>query len=165
MAKKRKVQPIPKGYPPLSPYLCVDGAGRAIEFYKKAFGAKERMRMPGPEGRIGHAELEIGESLIMIGDPRADRGAPPSPREKAGPVSFMLYVKDVDAVYERALRLGATAVTPPENRFYGDRNGMVRDPFGIQWTLGTHIEDVSPKDVARRAREAAAQAQGTSTPG
>jgi PhnB protein len=150
-AKKKKVDPIPKGYPRLMAYLMIPGASKAIEFYTKVLGAKERMRMPGPDGTIGHAELQFGDSVLMLADffPGMGVGTPES--LKGTTVSFMYYVKDVDAAFKRAVDGGAKPVFPPVDKFYGDRMGCVTDPFGHVWTLGTHIEDVPPKEMAKRA--------------
>jgi PhnB protein len=146
-----KVKPIPAGYPRVTPYLCVDGASAAIEFYTAVLGATERMRIPSPGGRIGHAELEIGDSLIMLADehPEMDvRG----PRSIGGtPVTVSVYVEDVDRVFERALQAGARALRPVQDQFYGDRSGRFEDPFGHRWSVATHIEDVPPDEMARRA--------------
>jgi PhnB protein len=146
-----KVKPAPDDYPRVTPYLCVDGANAAIEFYTTVLGATERMRIPSPGGRIGHAELEIGDSLIMLSDehPEMDvRG----PRSIGGtPVTLSLYVEDVDRVFERALQAGARALRPVQDQFYGDRSGQFEDPFGHRWNVATHIEDVPPDEMARRA--------------
>jgi len=146
-----KVKPIPEGYPRVTPYLCVDGANAAIEFYVKVLGAKERMRMPAPGGKVGHAELEIGDSLIMLADefPEMDiRG----PKSIGGtPVTVSVYVEDVDRVFERAVQSGAKALRPVENQFYGDRSGQFVDPFGHRWSVATHVEDVAPDEMAKRA--------------
>jgi PhnB protein len=147
------VQPIPEGYPRLTPYLCVDGAARAIEFYTAVLGATEKMRMPGPDGRIGHAELTIGDSLIMLADEYPDMGFLSPGRIGGTPVTLHLYVGDVDAVFEKALAAGAKALRPVENQFYGDRSGQFEDLFGHRWNVATHVEDVDPKDMARRAEE------------
>jgi PhnB protein len=147
-------KPIPDGYPQVTPYLCIDGASEAIEFYGRVFGATERTRMPGPEGRIGHAELQIGDSLIMLSDEYPDMGAL-SPKAVGGtPVTMSVYTEDVDAVFDRALEEGATALRPVENQFYGDRAGQFEDPFGYRWSVATHIEDVPPDEMARRAEAA-----------
>jgi PhnB protein len=153
-AAKKKVQPIPKNYPVLTPYLCIKGAAQAIEFYKKAFGAKERMRMPAPGGMIGHAELEIGPSLFMLSDefPHGGTGSPTSLNGTTA--TMMVYVKDVDAVFAKATEAGATVVKPVQNMFYGDRSGSLKDPFGHHWMVATHIEDVSPKEMMKRSKEA-----------
>lgn len=152
-------KPIPDGYPQVTPYLVVDGADAAIRFYTEVFGARERMRMGGapgdPPDKVGHAELEIGSGLIMLADEFPDMGAV-GPRSIGGtPVSISVYVDDVDAVFARALEAGATALRPVQDQFYGDRQGHFEDPFGHRWSVATHIEDVSPEEMARRAREAA----------
>jgi PhnB protein len=152
------VKPIPEGYPRVIPYLSIDGATAAIDFYKNVFGAKERVRMPAPEGKIGHAELELGDSVIMLADVFPGMGAP-SPKTLGGtPVSIMVYVEDVDTVFDRALKAGAKAERPVENQFYGDRAGQFEDPFGHKWFVATHVEDVAPEEMAKRA--AAAMAAG-----
>ena len=145
------VQPIPAGYPRLSPYLCVDGAARAIGFYTDVLGATERMRMDGPDGRIGHAELSIGESMIMLADEYPDMGFLSPGRIGGTAVTLHLYVEDVDAVFEKALAAGAKALRPVENQFYGDRSGQFEDPFGHRWNVASHVEDVSEEEMARRA--------------
>jgi PhnB protein len=145
------VKPIPEGYPRVIPYLTVEGAGAAIEFYTKVFGATERVRMPGPEGRIGHAELEIGDSVLMLADSFPEMGNP-SPKALGGtPVTVMVYVEDVDATFVRALAAGATEERKVENQFYGDRAGQFADPFGHKWFVATHVEDVPPDEMAKRA--------------
>ena len=150
---KRAVTPIPEGHPAVSPYLIVDDAPRALEFYKKAFGAKELMRHAGPDGRIGHAEIRIGDSIVMLADEHLEVNAR-SPKTVGGtPVSLHLYVKDVDAVARQATAAGAKVVRPVQDQFYGDRNGMLEDPFGHQWHVSTHIEDVSPAELRRRAAQ------------
>ena len=150
------VQPIPPGYPRLSPYLCVDGAARAIDFYTDVLGATVTMRMDGPSGTIGHAELALGESVLMLADEHPDTGFVSPARVGGTPVLLHTYVEDVDAVFERALASGAKALRPVENQFYGDRSGQFEDPFGHRWNVATHVEDVSPEEMARRAEEAAA---------
>jgi PhnB protein len=148
------VKPIPDGYPQLSPYLVVSGARQAIEFYTKVFGATERMRMPGPDDTVGHAELELGDSLILLADEYPDMGVL-SPTSIGGtPVSMSVYVDDVDAVFDRAVQSGATALRPVQDQFYGDRVGQFEDPFGHRWSVATHVEDVSPEEMAKRAAEA-----------
>ena len=150
---KKAVQPIPAGYPVVSPYLIVDDATRALEFYKKAFGAKEVMRHAGPDGRIGHAEIRIGDSVIMLADEHPEVNAR-SPKTIGGsPVSLHFYVKDVDALVRQALNVGAKVVRPVQTQFYGDRNGTLEDPFGHQWHISTHVEDVSPAELRRRAAQ------------
>jgi len=145
------VKPIPDGYPQVVPYLCVDGAAAAIEFYRAVLGATERMRMAGPDGRIGHAELELGDSLIMLADEHPEVGIR-APKAYGGtPVTISVYVTDVDAVFARAVEAGATALRPLENQFYGDRTGQFEDPFGHRWSVATRIEDVPPEEMAKRA--------------
>lgn len=145
------VKPIPDGYPRVMPYLVVDGASAAIDFYKEVFGATERMRMDGPDGRIGHAEIEIGDSVVMLADEFPDMDAKAPKAYGGSPVSMMVYVEDVDATFEVALKAGATTARPIENMFYGDRMGAFVDPFGHSWTVGTHVEDVPPDEMAKRA--------------
>jgi PhnB protein len=147
------VKPIPDEYPQVTPYLIVDGANAAIEFYAEVFGTTERGRLPGPDGRIGHAELELGSSLIMLADEMPQMGVL-GPRSVGGsPVTISVYVEDVDTVYERAVKAGAKALRPVENQFYGDRSGQFEDPFGHRWSVATHIEDVPPDEMSRRAAE------------
>ncbi|WP_331767623.1 VOC family protein [Embleya sp. NBC_00896] len=153
MANVESVKPIPDGYPQLTPYLCVDGAGAAIAFYTEIFGATERMRMGGPEGKIGHAEFTIGNALIMISDEYPEMSAL-APKSVGGtPVTMHLYVDDVDATYNRAVAAGATVVQPLADQFYGDRSGCFEDPFGHRWNVATHVEDVPPEEIRRRAAE------------
>ncbi|MGH2475094.1 MAG: VOC family protein [Candidatus Limnocylindrales bacterium] len=147
------VKPIPEGYPRVSPYLVVDGAQKAIEFYTTVLGFTERMRMPGPDGRIGHAEMQLGDSVVMLADEFPDVGAKAPSAYGGSPVSLSVYVDDVDATFERAAEAGATVVRPLENQFYGDRSATFDDPFGHRWTIQTHIEDVSPEEMGRRAAE------------
>jgi len=145
------VKPIPDGYPRVTPYLHVDGASKAIDFYRTVFGAKERMRMAGPDGRIGHAELEIGNSMIMVADEHPDMNVR-GPKSVGGtPVTVLVYVDDVDRAFERALKAGAKELRPVENQFYGDRSGQFEDPFGHHWNVATHVEDVPPDEMAKRA--------------
>ncbi len=145
------VQPIPDGYPRVIPYLSVDGAAAAIDFYGKVSGAKERLRMNNPDGRVGHAELEIGDSLVMLADAFPEMGGR-TPADLGGsPVTVMVYVEDVDAVVERAVATGATAEGSVEDQFHGDRVGRFTDPFGHKWFVATHIEDVPPEEMATRA--------------
>ena len=147
------VKPIPDGYPQVTPYLCVDGAAAAIEFYGKVFGAKERMRMPSPGGKVGHAELELGESVIMLSDEHPDMGVL-GPKSVGGtPVTISVYVEDVDAVFDAAVAAGANALRPVENMFYGDRTGQFEDPFGHKWSVATHVEDVPPDEMEKRMAE------------
>jgi PhnB protein len=153
------VKPIPDGYPRVTPYLIVDGGDAAIRFYTEVLGAKERMRMGGPDGKVGHAELELGESVIMLADEHPEMGAR-SPKSVGGsPVSLHVYVEDVDAVFQAALAAGASETNAVTDKFYGDRSGEFEDPFGHRWSIATHVEDVPPDEMERRANEVAAQAQ------
>jgi PhnB protein len=148
---KVKVKPVPEGYHTATPYLIVDGAARALDFYQRVFGATERMRMPGPGGKVGHAEIGIGDSVIMLADEHPEIGAR-GPRAYGGAaVSLHLYVPDVDAVVKKAVAAGATLLRPVEDKFYGDRMGTIEDPFGHHWHVSTHQEDVPPDEMARRA--------------
>ena len=148
------VQPIPEGYPVVTPYLCVDGAEPAIDFYTKVLGATERMRMPAPDGKIGHAELQLGDSVIMLSDEFPEMGAL-SPKTVGGsPVTLSVYVEDVDSVFDRAVQEGAKPLRPVEDQFYGDRSGQFEDPFGHRWNVASHVEDVPPEEMARRAAQA-----------
>ena len=145
------VKPIPDGYPRVTPYLYIDGAGAAIDFYGAVLGATERMRMGGPDGKVGHAELQIGDSVIMLADEHPDMGIR-GPKTIGGtPVAISVYVEDVDAVFERALKEGATELRAVDNQFYGDRSGQFEDPFGHHWSVATHVEDVPPDEMAKRA--------------
>jgi PhnB protein len=149
---------IPDHYQRVTPYLYGDGAGSAIDFYCSAFGARERMRMPASDGKIGHAELEIGDSVIMLADANPEMDAR-SPRSLGGtPVALHVYVDDVDRVFEQAVEAGAKQLRPVENQFYGDRSGQFEDPFGHRWNVATHVEDVAPEEMTKRA--AAAMAAG-----
>jgi PhnB protein len=151
------VKAIPDGYEGLIPSLAVDDAARAIEFYERAFGARERARMPAPDGKIAHAELEIGGSIVMLSDPFPHANAKP-PKELGGTsMGVFLYVEDVDAAVERAVNAGATVVMPVEDQFWGDRYGMIADPFGHEWSLATHKEDLTPEQIQERAKETMAQ--------
>jgi PhnB protein len=151
-------RPIPQGYHSVTPYLIVNDAAGAITFYKNAFGAAEVMRMAAPGGRVGHAELSIGDSRIMLADEFPDMGAR-SPKAIGGtPVSLHLYVEDVDAVAKRAVDIGAKEVRPVKDQFYGDRLGTVEDPFGHVWHISTHVEDVPPDELKRRAEQAMGKA-------
>ncbi len=150
-----KPNPIPPGFEGATPYLYIKGAAKAIDFYKRAFGATERMRMDGPDGKIGHAEIAIGKAIVMLADESPAMHAL-SPVTIGGTAAgFLIYVEDVDKVFQQALKAGATQLSPVENKFYGDRMGGLKDPFGHQWYLGTHIEDVSPEEMGRRAAEMA----------
>ena len=154
------VKPIPEGYRTLTPYLAVDDATKAIEFYGRAFGAKERSRMPAPDGKIGHAELQIGDSVVMLADQFPQSSTKP-PNELGGTtVGLFLYTEDVDALFKRALDAGATSSMEPADMFWGDRFATVTDPFGHSWQMATHVEDLTPEEIATRGQEAmAAMAQ------
>jgi PhnB protein len=152
------VKPVPEGYPSVSPYLVVDGAAAAIDFYADVFGARERMRMGGapgdPADKVGHAELELGDGLVMLADEFPDVGAL-GPKTVGGtPVSISVYVEDVDDVWAKAMAGGAKALRELRNEFYGDRVGDFEDPWGHRWHVATHVEDVSPDEMAKRAEEA-----------
>jgi PhnB protein len=147
------VKPVPEGYHSVTPYLVVNSAARAIDFYKMAFGATEIMRMPGPNGRVMHAELRIGDSVIMLAD-EPESGEHKSAQALGGsPVSLMVYIPDVDKVFQRALSAGAKQTRAVQDQFYGDRSGNLIDPFGHSWTVSTHVEDVSPEEMQRRMAE------------
>lgn len=144
------VKPIPEGYRSITPYLCIDGAAQAIDFYKKAFGATELFRMAQPDGRIGHAEIGIGDSRIMLADEYPDMDFR-SPKHYGGsPIGIHLYVDDVDATVNRAIAAGAHLLKQVSDQFYGDRNGAVQDPYGHRWYVSTHIEDLSTEEIERR---------------
>jgi PhnB protein len=156
------IKPVPEGYRTATPYLIVKGAAEAIEFYKRAFGASEMLRMADPQGRIGHAEIRIGDSVIMLADEHPAMGYR-GPRSLGGSsVSILLYVEDVDKVFERAVKAGAKGQRPVMNQFYGDRSGTLEDPFGHIWTVATHVEDVPAEEMKRRA-EAAMKSASTAT--
>lgn len=152
------VRPIPEGYRSVTPYLVVDGCAVLIEFVKRAFDAEETFRMDGPGGTVGHAEVRIGDSMVMMADPSSFGEIEPP-----GRVLLHLYVEDVDKTYQKAIEAGATSMREPENQFYGDRSGGVTDPFGNQWWISTHVEDVPPDEMAKRAEEWQAQ-QGAAKP-
>jgi len=147
------VKAIPDDYPRVCPYLCVDGAADAIGFYRKIFGAVERARIPAPEGRIGHAELLIGDSVVMLADEFPEWGARGPNAYGGTPVTISVYVEDVDDVFARAIAAGAEELQALENRFYGDRTGQFADPWGHRWSVSTRIEEVSPEEMDRRAAE------------
>ena len=154
------VKPIPDGYSTVTPYLAIDGAERAIAFYGQAFGAKERGRMDGPDGKIAHAELQIGDSVVMLSDPFPG-GSTKAPTELGWTsASIMLYVEDVDAVVEQAVQAWATLEREVEDQFWGDRFGAVVDPFGHTWSIATHVEDVPPEEMEKRAQAAMAAMAG-----
>ena len=149
-------EPIPEGYNTVTPYLAVDDAAEAIDYYTKAFGAKERVRMPMPDGKVGHAELEIGRSIIMLSDP-FPHGSTRTPKELGGTsVSVFLFAEDVDAVVKQAVDAGATVTMEVADQFWGDRFGTITDPFGHVWGIATHVEDVPPEEMEERAKIAMA---------
>jgi PhnB protein len=149
-------KPIPEGYHTITPVLAVDDAAAAIEFWKRAFGATERMRMPTPDGKIAHAEIAIGDSLIMTSDQFPQSTAKPPKELGAASSAVFLYVEDVDSVVQDAVDAGATITMPVEDMFWGDRFGQVQDPFGHIWQISTHVEDIEPEEMEKRAQEAMA---------
>lgn len=154
------VKTIPDGYHSVTPYLIITGAAEAIDYYKKAFGATELLRMPAPGGKIGHAEIKIGDSPIMLADEFPEMGHK-SPQTLGGsPVSIMIYVEDVDTVFNQAVAAGGKVQRPLKDQFYGDRTGTLEDPFGHVWHVATHKEDVSAEEMERRAKAAGAAASG-----
>ena len=150
-----KVSYMPKDYNSITPYLIVKGAAQAIDYYKKVFDATEIMRMSGPDGKIGHAELKIGNSRIMLADenPSMGQGHTSAATIGSSPVSFYVYFPNVDQIVERATAEGAKILKPVEDQFYGDRTGFIQDPFGHLWGVATHVEDVSPKDMEERMKK------------
>lgn len=152
MAATSTPKPIPDAYRRVTPALVVEGAAKALEFYAEVFQATERMRFPAPDGTIAHAEIEIGDSVVMVEDasPMMETKAPPPDGIDGSPNSLFIYVEDVDATIERAVNLGATLKRPADNQFYGDRDGAIVDPFGHVWTVATHVEDVAPEEMMRR---------------
>jgi PhnB protein len=157
----KATNPIPKGYHTITPSLTCRDAAKAIDFYKKAFGAQELMRMPSPDGKISHAEIKIGDSVVFINDEFPGRTAAPAPTATPSS-SLFLYVEDVDTVFNQAVSAGAKSTMPLQDMFWGDRFGNVLDPFGHQWGLATHIEDVAPEEIGRRAQAFFAKAAGHS---
>ncbi len=146
-----KVKPVPEGYHTITPYLCIKGAAAAIDFYKKAFGARELYRMAAPEGKIGHAELQIGDSRFMLADEYPEINFR-SPKSLGGsPVNLHIYVEDVDAFVDKAVAGGVKVTRPLRNEFYGDRTASLEDPFGHSWSVATHVEDVPPEEMEKRA--------------
>jgi len=151
------VQAIPEGYHSVTPYLTVDNGAAALDFYKRALGAQVVVRMDGPDGKIGHAEIKIGDSMLMLGDENPANGTR-SPKSLGGSSSgIMLYVEDVDSFFKQATAAGATAMMPPSDMFWGDRFGRFSDPFGHVWSVATHKEDIAPAEMSRRMKEAMAQ--------
>jgi PhnB protein len=152
------VNPIPEMYPRVVASLSIDGASDAIDFYKQVFGATERMRMDDPSGKIGHAELQVGDSVIMLADEYEDMGFVGPKKVGGTPVTLMVYVEDVDDAFARAIDNGASEVRAVENQFYGDRSGLFEDPWGHRWIVASHVEDVSPEEMAKRAEAAMQEA-------
>ena len=152
-----KVSYIPKDYNTITPYLIIKGASQAIDYYKKVFGATELMRMNGPDGKVGHAELKIGNSHVMLADenPAMGQGHTSAATIGQSPVSLYVYLPDVDAVVKKAATEGAKILKPVENQFYGDRSGFIQDPFGHLWGVATHVEDVAPKELEERMKKMA----------
>lgn len=150
-----KIKAIPDGYHSITPYLIIDGASEAIAFYKKAFGAVEMLRIPGPDNKVGHAEIVVGNSRIMLADENPDMKSTSPKTLKGSPVTLLLYTEDVDAVFAQALAAGAKMTSPLQNMFYGDRSASVEDPFGHHWHLSTHIEDVSEEELNKRMAQLA----------
>jgi PhnB protein len=150
-----KPKAIPDTYRRITPALVVNGGAKALKFYADVFDATERYRFPGPDGTIAHAEVEIGDSFVIIEDEFPERGtkAPPDDGFAGSPSTLFIYVEDVDEVIDRAVELGARLHRPPENQFYGDRDGHIIDPFGHGWTIATHVEDVAPEEMMRRMGE------------
>jgi PhnB protein len=141
------VQPIPEGYHSVQPYLHIRGAAQAIEFYKQAFGATEIMRMPQPDGRLGHAEIRIGNSIVMLADEHPERGIHGPAHYGGAPMPLMFYTEDCDATYQKAIAAGSKSLREPTDQFYGDRMAGIEDPFGFQWYIATHVKDVSPEEM------------------
>jgi PhnB protein len=160
-AAPKRVRPVPAGYHTVTPYLTVNDGARAMEFYQRAFGARELERMPGPGGKLMHAELRIGDSVVMLSDEFPGMSTAKAPTTLGGTTgSLMLYVPDVDAAFRRAVDAGCITLMPPTDMFWGDRFGKLRDPFGNEWGMATHKEDVPPREMAERAKAAMAQMGG-----
>ena len=157
----KKVAPVPAGYHAVTPYLTVNDGARALDFYKRAFGARETGRMPGPGGKVMHAEFRIGDSVVMLSDEFPGMSTSKAPTTLGGTTgSLFLYVTDVDAAFRKAVDAGCTSLMPPTDMVWGDRFGKLRDPFGNEWSMATHKEDVPPAQMAERAKAAAAQMGG-----
>jgi PhnB protein len=152
---KPQPNPIPDSYRRVTPALVVNGGAKALEFYAEVFGATERMRYPGPDGTVAHAEIEIGDSIVIVEDasPYMGTKAPPGTGLDGSPTFLYIYVEDVDEVIDRAVRLGATLKRPAQDQFYGDRDGFIVDPFGHGWTVASHVENVAPEEMIRRMNE------------
>ncbi len=150
------ISPVPPGYHAITPYLIVSDATKALAWYAETLGAREVMRLPGPGGRIGHAEIEIGDSRIMLADEAPEHDAKAPAAFGGSPVTLVLYLPEVDAVFAKVASAGATVKAPPEDKFYGDRMGTMVDPFGHTWHIATHIEDVSPEEIQSRLEKMAA---------
>ncbi|MFL5494982.1 MAG: VOC family protein [Gemmatimonadales bacterium] len=157
-----KAQAIPKGYHTVTPSIVVDGAAKAIDFYKKALGAEEIMRFPGPDGKIMHAEIRIGDSVIMLVDEMPDQGGRGPKLIGGTPVSFFIYGENVDAAWKRAVDAGAKPIMPLDDQFWGDRTGMLEDPFGHHWWLAQHIQDLTPEELQKRSEAFFSQMQTAS---
>ena len=157
-AAKKRVAPVPDGYHTVTPYLVCRDAAKAIDFYKKAFGAKERLRMPGPDGKLAHAEIMIGGSTVMLGDEAPERGATAPPTIGGTASAMFIYSDSVDRAYAKAIAAGAKSEMPPTDMFWGDRYCKLADPFGHKWSIATHVEDVAPKEMMRRSEEEARRA-------
>ncbi|HEY1807429.1 MAG TPA: VOC family protein [Acidobacteriaceae bacterium] len=147
------VKPIPHGYHSVQPYLHISGAAQAIDFYKSVFGATEVMRMPQPDGRLGHAEIRIGDSIVMLADEAPERGIHSPAHYGGAPMTLMHYAEDCDATYKRAIAAGAKSLREPADQFYGDRMAGFEDPFGFQWYVATHIKDMTPEELQQAAQE------------
>jgi PhnB protein len=151
------VKPIPEGYHSVTPYLIIRGAAAALDFYKRAFGAIEIMRMPAPDGKVAHAEIKIGDSIIMLADEQPEMGHRSAQTLGGSCVNLMIYVDRVDDVFKQAIALGAKEKQPLKDQFYGDRSGSLQDPYGHQWTIATHVEDVTPEEMDRRMQALGSQ--------